>query len=197
MTEPMQVVNRGSMRTSPSLNALGSHSMSALLSIALVLLQAEPAPTVPPVTTPPPPPPPVLVPDDPTRPALLREGTFITRATGTLDFDDATQSWIFRSKASQGNVTGHFPRVFGLLPSIALDDMIDHVEHNGAQSSFEVTARVLLYNGRNFLLPSMATPFTVTVVEEPDQEAPVEDEGDQPVVAPANSLDQDDGGLCD
>lgn len=169
--------------------------MSALLTIALVLLQADPAPTDPPATTQTPPMP-ILVSSDVTHPPLLREGTFLTRAIGTLDFDDASQSWIFRTEPTEVDVAHQFKRVFGLLPSMALDDMINHVERNGAQSRFEVTARVLLYNGRNFLLPSMSTPLGAPLVDEPDQEEHTDAADGRPSVAPTNSLDQDDGGVA-
>jgi len=165
-----------------------------------VLLQADPAPTDPPAVAPGAP---VLVPDDPTRPPLLPEGAFLTRAEGTLDFDDATQSWIFRSTANSAGSTQSFDRVFGLLPSMALDDMINHVQESGARTSFEVTARVLVYNGRNFLLPSMATRISRPIVEPPvipDPDPGIEqpDQPGQPEQdTPENSLDQEQDGVAD
>ena len=118
----------------------------------------------------------------------------MTRAQGMLDFDDATQSWVFKAEVRQGDTNQRFDRVFGILPSMALDDMINHVDKEGAQNRFELTARVLIYQGRNFLLPSLVTPLSAPLAEKPappQPESPESEEEQTSANAPVNSLNQD------
>lgn len=162
--------------------------------LCVVLIQAAPVVQDPPGSVPQAP---VLRPDDPTRPPLLPEGIFIVRAHGTLDFDEPTQSWIFKAEVNTEKAHQEFSRTFGLLPSMALDDMINHVAQNGAQVRFEVTARVLMYQGRNFLLPSLATPLGAPInsaTEKQESEPTVDEDGvpEQDSSAPVNSLNQSD-----
>ena len=117
-----------------------------------------------------------------TRPPLLREGTFLTAAIGTIVHDEALGTWTFRTESEDR--TG---RMFGMLPSRALEDMLHAHEADEAGGSFEVTGRILVYDGMNFLLPSIGTPVTrpLPLDTTPEQEAEsTESESN----APANSL---------
>jgi hypothetical protein len=87
--------------------------------------------------------------------------------------------WQFRT-AARG--TGGFSRELTLLPSRVLEDLL---ALDGG--SFELTGRVLVYHGMNFLLPTMASPLRDVTAAEP---AP-EPEPEQPSQAPKNSLDDE------
>lgn len=130
---------------------------------------------------------PGLRPEDASRPPLLREGMFLTRAHGSVDFEDSTGSWVFKAESDSKT---EFRRTFVLLPSMALEDLMRTIETSDVMVDFEVTGRVLIYDGRNFLLPSVATPMDSLKGDE--QPPPAPESGDQASGAPTNSLDEGD-----
>lgn len=84
---------------------------------------------------------------------LLREGSAISRIIGDLTQDPDDKLWLFRPIEPE---TGGLRREFALLPSPVLEDMLQTVRVAGAPTQFEVTGRVFIYHGRNFLLPDFA-----------------------------------------
>lgn len=84
---------------------------------------------------------------------LLREGSVLSRAVGDLAQDPDEKLWLFRpSKAEAGGLR----RELVLLPSPVLEDMLRVMRLSPAPVEFEVTGRVFIYRGRNFLLPELA-----------------------------------------
>ncbi len=91
---------------------------------------------------------------------LIPEGGLLVRASGTLARDDFAGVWTIelldRIEGAQG-------RSLILLPSEPLADMIARhaaaVDGGGAAPPFEVSGRVLVFQGRNFLLPTFAVPI--------------------------------------
>jgi hypothetical protein len=84
---------------------------------------------------------------------LLREGSAIARVPGDLTQDPDDKVWLFRPLATE---TGGLRREFVLLPSPVLEDMLQTVRVSAAPVQFELTGRVFIYRGRNFLLPDFA-----------------------------------------
>jgi len=84
---------------------------------------------------------------------LFREGSVISRLVGDLTQDPDEKIWLFRPSTPEA---GGLRREFGLLPSPVLEDMLRTVKVAGAPVEFEVTGRVFIYRGRNFLLPDFA-----------------------------------------
>jgi hypothetical protein len=84
---------------------------------------------------------------------LFREGSVISRVPGDLAQDPDEKLWLFRPTATEA---GGLRREFVLLPSPVLEDMLRTAEVSGAPVEFELTGRVFIYRGRNFLLPDFA-----------------------------------------
>lgn len=170
-----------------------------LATILLACAQAAPAETDPSSTTDPPaaitesedaptrgiPHVPSLRADDPTRPPLLPEGIYVTQVRGSVEFEDSTGIWAFRSEITSES---DFKRTFGLVPSMALDDMTRGFDTDDVISNYELTGRVLIYDGRNFLLLSVATPMRELKMS--DASVNESDDAPKPSDAPTNSLDQ-------
>ena len=127
----------------------------------------------------------------PSRPVLMREGTYLTRALGTIDHDQAVGAWAF---TTVDNSKDDPRQTFGLLPSSALEDMLGIVKSRGDGVRFEVTARVLVYDGMNFILPSIGTPVTDVKKDATQASQPATGEASS---APSNSLDTTDDEVAD
>jgi len=84
---------------------------------------------------------------------LLREGSAVARVLGDLAQDPDEQLWLFRPLEPEA---GGLRREFVLMPSPVLEDMLQTVRVAAAPVQFEVTGRVFIYRGRNFLLPDFA-----------------------------------------
>lgn len=84
---------------------------------------------------------------------LLREGSAIARVMGDLAQDPDEKLWLFRPLEPEA---GGLRREFVLMPSPVLEDMLQTVRVAAAPVQFEVTGRVFIYRGRNFLLPDFA-----------------------------------------
>lgn len=125
------------------------------------------------------------------RPPLMREGTFLIRTLGTIGHDESIGAWTF---TTVDNSKDDPRRVLGLLPSRALEDMLGTVKSRGDGVRFEVTARVLVYDGMNFILPSIGTPVNEvnTSTAKPPKSSSAE-----PSSAPSNSLDSSDDAVAD
>ena len=103
---------------------------------------------------------PVLRPDDDSRTPLLREGVFLVQVPGRIRFDEGTGFWHFHNDVTEGSQTTRFGRTFGLLPSSALADAITRIESTDEPQRFEVSARVTVYQGANYLLPTLLTTIS-------------------------------------
>ena len=84
---------------------------------------------------------------------LLREGTTLARVLGDLAQDPDEKLWLFRPIDPE---TGGLRREFVLLPSPVLEDLVRTVRAAGAPVQFEMTGRIFIYRGRNFLLADFA-----------------------------------------
>lgn len=107
----------------------------------------------------------VIVPDDIDeggRPPLLREGGFLVKVEGEIERDAELGVHVYRPLAT---ATGGIRRELILLPSRGLDDLVrlESVQPASARGNptagvYEVTGKVLVFQGRNFLLPGAIVP---------------------------------------
>lgn len=105
---------------------------------------------------------------------LFREGSVISRVPGDLTQDPDEKLWLFRPTATEA---GGLRREFVLLPSPVLEDMLRTVAVSGAPVEFELTGRVFIYRGRNFLLPDFA-PRIMRFDAKPGETPPTRAEDD-------------------
>ena len=87
---------------------------------------------------------------------LLREGSVLSRVEGDLTQDPDEKLWLFRPTKSE---SGGLRREFVLMPSPTLGDMLQTIRVSAVPVEFEMTGRVFIYRGRNFLLPELAPPI--------------------------------------
>ena len=87
---------------------------------------------------------------------LLREGSVISRVVGDITLDPDEKHWIFRPLQPE---TGNLRREFVLLPSPTLEDMLRTRSLTPSPIEFELTGRVYIYKGRNYLFPELAPPI--------------------------------------
>ncbi len=117
---------------------------------------------------------------------LLREGTTLARVLGDLAQDPDEKLWLFRPIDPE---TGGLRREFVLLPSPVLEDLVRTVRAAGAPVQFEMTGRIFIYRGRNFLLADFAPTimrFDTKLGEapKPTDAAKITPSGDDKFVAP-------------
>jgi len=125
---------------------------------------------------------------------LLREGTTLARVLGDLAQDPDEKLWLFRPIDPE---TGGLRREFVLLPSPVLEDLVRTVRAAGAPVQFEMTGRIFIYRGRNFLLADFAPTimrFDTKLGEapKPTDAAKTTPSGDDKFVAPPTSATTDD-----
>ena len=128
------------------------------------------------------------------RAPLLREGNYIIDARCTIHKDAVRGWWTLRLHEAGANKS---PREMLLLPCTQLSEMQRLVESSPNRVvEFQVTGRVFVFRGRNFVLPSHAP--VLTPQEPPTQEhppAPVETAQSMPESAsPATAPMDADGG---
>ena len=106
---------------------------------------------------------PVLRALNPDQPPLLREGTLIARAVGTISFDSRFGSWTFTNEVRSDQSAQAFRRTFYLLPGRALEAFNAFADKPAPSPNgrFEVYGSITVYEGVNFLLPSLITPLGV------------------------------------
>ena len=131
----------------------------------------------------------VVIPDDVDRggrPPLLREGGFLVKVEGEIERDAELGVHVYRPLAT---ATGGIRRELILLPSRGLDDLVrlESVQPASARGNptagiYEVTGKVLVFQGRNFLLPGAIVPVRRT-----DEDATGNETIDQTVPAAATS----------
>lgn len=124
---------------------------------------------------------------------LLREGTTLARVLGDLAQDPDEKLWLFRPIDPE---TGGLRREFVLLPSPVLEDLVRTVRAAGAPVQFEMTGRIFIYRGRNFLLADFAPTimrFDTKLGEapKPTDAAKITPSGDDKFVAPPTSSVKD------
>lgn len=84
---------------------------------------------------------------------LLREGSVLARVVGDLTLDPDEKVWLFRPLKPDPS---GLRRELVLLPCATLEDMLRAVRNAPGPVEFELTGRVFVYRGRNFLLPELA-----------------------------------------
>ncbi|MBI1303366.1 MAG: hypothetical protein GC172_06220 [Phycisphaera sp.] len=105
---------------------------------------------------------------------LLREGSMVNRVHGDITLDPGERHWLFRPLKPEA---GNLRREFVLLPSPTLEEMLRTMQLSPSPVEFEVSGRVFIYKGRNYLLPEFAPPivrFDVKPGETPPANAAVE-----------------------
>jgi hypothetical protein len=120
-----------------------------------VALAQSAAPTPTPTSTPPNQPP-ITTPLGAYRLPLVREGSVLARVEGDLAQDPDEKLWLFRPIQPE---PGGLRREFALLPSPVLEDMLRTMRLSPSPVEFEMTGRVFIYKGRNFLLAELAPPI--------------------------------------
>ena len=100
------------------------------------------------------------------RPPLLREGSFLAGAAGRLARDKTTGGWKFvvqpdALEAQEGAVA----REFVLLPCAKLSQMEQSIASTDLDIIFEMTGRIHVFEGRNYLLP-LSAPRVQQYVEQ-------------------------------
>lgn len=93
-------------------------------------------------------------PDEKRRQWLLREGSLLVQARGTMERNPDTNWWQFTVR---DDVDPRIRQTLGLQPSTLLEEMV-RIEESlpDREVVFEVTGQVYVYRGRNFLLPTIA-----------------------------------------
>ena len=96
---------------------------------------------------------------------LLREGSIIARVVGDITLDPDEKHWVFRPIQPE---SGNLRREFILLPSPTLADMLRTRSLTPSPLEYELTGRVFIYKGRNYLFPELA-PSIVRFDTRPSQ----------------------------
>ena len=138
---------------------------------------------------------PILRPDDDSRTPLLREGTFLKQVPGTIHFDSGTGFWRFHNDVAEGSQSTRYGRTFGLLPSSALADAVSRIESAKESPRFEISARVTVYRGMNYLLPTLLTGISDLSLDDQAEVIPAGEpltSGSEPSKSPRNTLDDAD-----
>ncbi len=109
----------------------------------------------------------VVVPSDAgelRRAPLLREGGFLVKVEGEIERNARLGVYVYSPLAT---ATGGIRRELILLPSRGLDDLVrlESVQSTATRGNpiagvYEVTGKVLVFQGRNFLLPEAIVPLT-------------------------------------
>ena len=81
---------------------------------------------------------------------LLPEGTFIASARGSLERSAPDRPWTFRIDAVE---EGGPQQQLTVLPTTLLEEMEQNQSERDEEIHFSISGPVLLYRGRNFLLP--------------------------------------------
>lgn len=88
---------------------------------------------------------------------LLREGSSLVQAPVTLRRDADAGTWVITVR---DDIDTEADREITALPCETLEEMIAHIRGRTQVQWFELTALVLTYHNRNYLLPLMATPLS-------------------------------------
>jgi hypothetical protein len=151
---------------------------------------SEDAPTSPPPTRR------VIMPSDVgelRRAPLLREGGFLIKVEGEIERNARLGVYVYSPLAT---ATGGIRRELILLPSRGLDDLVrlESVQSTAKRGNpiagvYEVTGKVLVFQGRNFLLPEAIVPLT-RIENSPDAKVDSSPQADaEPAIAPDAAAD--------
>ena len=91
----------------------------------------------------------------PGRAPLIREGAFLVQAVGEMDRDGESGQWIFRPR--RVDTKSKVDREMFVLPSQGLEDMVRLCDDDRPTCTFELTAEVFVYAGKNYVLPVLST----------------------------------------
>lgn len=95
--------------------------------------------------------------------ALLREGASLVHAIGEITQDPDERNWVFRARVGTLNASSgaaaSLRRELLLMPSPVLEDMLRVQKLSPVPVEFDVTGKVFIYRGRNWLLPELAPPI--------------------------------------
>ncbi|MBL9150287.1 MAG: hypothetical protein JNM94_16480 [Phycisphaerae bacterium] len=105
----------------------------------------------------------------PRRAPLLREGSFIARSAGALRLDTKRNEWIFAPDARDSS---GLQRELVVLPNETLGEAVRTIGLSPRELRFEATGQIFIYQGRNFLLLTMATPVAPATTSSPADAAP-------------------------
>lgn len=135
---------------------------------------------------------------NPDRPPLLREGTLISRAVGSITFDEGPGCWVFRNDLSDDREGQGFRRTFFLMPSRSLEELVTFTSKQPSSSRFELYGSVTVYEGANFLLPTLITPLA-EASPTPDSISDVTERSQDVATqgAPSNTLDNPSSEIAD
>ncbi|MGI9013949.1 MAG: hypothetical protein ACR2GY_06835 [Phycisphaerales bacterium] len=130
----------------------------------------------------------------PVRRSLLREGSYLAGAVGRLAFDDKAGAWMFTLEQQTGSTADDAaaPRSFALLPCSKLSQMQQSVESTDLEVIFEMTGRIYVYEGKNYVLPLSAPRVQRYVEPEPSSDAE-----QSASLAPPRANDPDDADARD
>ncbi len=121
----------------------------------------------------------------PGRASLLREGSFLVQAAGTLQVDSHTGWWTYRLVDDGDAATDVDGHELLMLPNTLFQEMQRMVEAMPDQViTFEATGEVFVYHGRNFFLVTHA-PELRSYDPPPDDEREAADETPDPPDEPA------------
>ena len=149
---------------------------------------------------------PVRRPMNPDRPPLLREGTLISRAVGSIEFRKDLGCWVFANEGSEDQASQAFRRSFYLLPSRSLQEFASYAASESSSTRFELYGTVTVYDGVNFILPSLITPLEDAEKTEKTEKAEKAEPGDASTndpadpeleTAPTNTLDSGASSIAD
>ncbi|MCH2162844.1 MAG: hypothetical protein MK085_13365 [Phycisphaerales bacterium] len=139
----------------------------------------------------------VVANDEAQQAPLLPEGSFIASARGTMERPGPSKPWTFRIQTAE---EGHAQQELVLLPTTLVEEMEQNQAAGEDAIHFTVSGPVLLYRGRNFLLPQhveMETSHAArpgTASDEPMQATdppPAEDTPEPPPVDPDELIEDD------
>ena len=89
------------------------------------------------------------------RTPLLREGSFLTEASGRLIFDEAIGFWVFEAEPDYvpTTVSHRISPRFIMLPCTKLNQMQRTIESTSFETIFLVTGRITAFEDHNYLIP--------------------------------------------
>ena len=124
----------------------------AATAVVCLAANAQVSPTTPPDDDQP-----LLLPE-PSRPPLLREGSFLADAAGRLETDEKTGWWVFElDRDNRANQPKYGPHRLYLVPNRRLEEMLQIERSAPARDTlFQVTGQILVYRSENLLLLTQA-----------------------------------------
>jgi hypothetical protein len=130
------------------------------------------------------------------RAPLLREGGFLVKVEGEIKRDARLGVYIYSPLTT---ATGGIRRELILLPSRGLDDLVrlESVQStakrgNPIEGVYEVSGKVLVFQGRNFLLPEAIVPLTRIDDSDVADQGSAPESDSEPTIEPAAEVDSEE-----